>query len=167
MKKHFPDSIWHILIGMILIIKLQSCSTDKCSDVSCQNGGTCSDGSCNCSTGYEGSNCQTRASTKFQGSYIGSDDCDPYIDAVDIAGYSSTPSEISIDYFNNSSGEIELHLSGKVSGSSILIQPQNVVIGGTSVTYSGSGSLTGNTLYLQISENDNGNYTECNFTGNK
>lgn len=37
-----------------------SCATDKCKDVSCLNGGTCSDGVCKCPSGYTGSNCEKR-----------------------------------------------------------------------------------------------------------
>lgn len=33
--------------------------TDPCAGVTCLNGGTCVNGSCNCTTGYTGSNCGT------------------------------------------------------------------------------------------------------------
>ena len=39
---------------------LFSCSSDKCKDVSCQNGGKCVDGTCECATGFSGKNCETK-----------------------------------------------------------------------------------------------------------
>lgn len=33
--------------------------TESCADVSCQNGGTCSDGTCSCPTGFTGELCET------------------------------------------------------------------------------------------------------------
>jgi len=44
-----------------------SCKEDKCKDVTCNNGGTCIDGTCECATGYEGTTCDTEARTKFTG----------------------------------------------------------------------------------------------------
>lgn len=44
-----------------------SCKEDKCKDVTCNNGGTCIDGSCECATGYEGTKCETAANLKWAG----------------------------------------------------------------------------------------------------
>ena len=35
-----------------------ACKKDKCKDITCQNGGTCSDGVCNCPANYSGSKCE-------------------------------------------------------------------------------------------------------------
>lgn len=43
--------------------KKSSSSVDACSTVSCQNGGTCSNGICICPTGYTGTTCQNKATT--------------------------------------------------------------------------------------------------------
>ena len=50
-----------------------SCTKDECKDVVCQNGGTCSEGTCTCSTGYEGTNCETASRTKFIKTWTASD----------------------------------------------------------------------------------------------
>ena len=50
-----------------------SCSKDACKDVTCQNGGTCSDGTCVCPTGYEGTSCETMSRTKFTKSWSATD----------------------------------------------------------------------------------------------
>ncbi len=47
------------------VVYLNSCTTDKCKNVTCNNGGTCTDGTCNCTTGYEDATCSTEMRTKF------------------------------------------------------------------------------------------------------
>lgn len=44
---------------------ITSCNQDKCKDVVCANGGTCTDGSCKCASGYEGTLCDTKSNLKF------------------------------------------------------------------------------------------------------
>lgn len=41
------------------------CSEDKCKNVSCQNGGACVDGTCNCVNGFKGDRCQTAPTCKL------------------------------------------------------------------------------------------------------
>lgn len=50
---------------------LFSCS-DPCDDVDCGTNGTCDDGTCLCSDGYEGMNCETETRAKYLGTYTGS-----------------------------------------------------------------------------------------------
>jgi len=61
-----------LTVGAFGVVTYTACSKDDCKDVVCQNGGTCSGGSCTCPTGYEGTNCQTKS---FIGSWKGSDVC--------------------------------------------------------------------------------------------
>src|SRR4051812_28730932 len=83
-------SIKHIALGALLTISAfcavlyTSCNKDKCKDVTCQNGGTCSDGNCTCVTGYEGTNCETKSRDKFVGTYAGSEICSVGTDAYSI-----------------------------------------------------------------------------------
>jgi hypothetical protein len=48
-----------------------SCTKDECKDVVCQNGGTCSEGTCTCPTGVGGTNCETIYRTTYVNTYIG------------------------------------------------------------------------------------------------
>ena len=43
-----------------------SCNKDRCSNVACQNGGTCVNGYCSCPTGYEGDHCEIGVTTTIQ-----------------------------------------------------------------------------------------------------
>ncbi len=50
-----------LTITVFFSVGYLSCVTkDKCADVSCQNGGVCSDGSCTCPSGYTGTHCETQ-----------------------------------------------------------------------------------------------------------
>lgn len=42
-----------------LLVLFASCKNDSCNTVSCQNGGLCSQGKCQCITPYGGLNCET------------------------------------------------------------------------------------------------------------
>ena len=55
------------------VIYSSSCNKDKCKDVTCQNGGTCSGGTCTCLVGYEGTNCETKSRDKFIKTWTASD----------------------------------------------------------------------------------------------
>jgi len=63
--------IKNILVASILTMSaftatiMTSCNPDACKDVICSNGGTCTDGSCSCPSGYEGASCETLSSAKF------------------------------------------------------------------------------------------------------
>lgn len=47
--------MFFLVVGLFSVY---GCTKDKCETVKCVNGGTCSDGSCNCPQGYLGSNCE-------------------------------------------------------------------------------------------------------------
>ena len=65
-----------LTFGAFALTTYTSCTKkDKCEDVTCQNGGSCVNGSCNCPEGWEGNNCQTASSAKFKGFYQATDDC--------------------------------------------------------------------------------------------
>jgi hypothetical protein len=60
-----------LLVAAFMTTTITSCG-DNCKDVDCGNG-TCLDGTCECGDGYEGTNCEAEWTTKFLGSYLGSD----------------------------------------------------------------------------------------------
>jgi hypothetical protein len=67
--------IKNILVASILTMSaftatiMTSCNPDACKDVICSNGGTCTDGSCTCPSGYEGPSCETLSKTKMIANY--------------------------------------------------------------------------------------------------
>lgn len=54
-----------LTLGAFGAVTYTACNKDECKDVTCQNGGTCSDGKCNCPSGFEGSNCETQSRNRF------------------------------------------------------------------------------------------------------
>lgn len=58
-----------LCIGAFTTVTYVACNSDKCKDTVCQNGGICADGNCSCSTGYEGTLCETKVNAKYVGTY--------------------------------------------------------------------------------------------------
>lgn len=56
-----------VLCGILFAAVHFSCNPDKCKAIACAYGGTCSEGSCKCLPGYEGTNCETITRKKFVG----------------------------------------------------------------------------------------------------
>lgn len=48
-----------LLVLSIVAFVFSGCKKDPCEGVVCSNGGTCSSGTCSCTTGYTGSSCQS------------------------------------------------------------------------------------------------------------
>jgi len=73
--------------GISTAVLYTSCEKDTCADLKCRNGGSCAEGFCRCPSGYEGTECEQQAATKFLGRYIGHYSCPdnpPILDTVDI-----------------------------------------------------------------------------------
>ncbi len=110
-------------LGAFALTTYTSCSkSDKnpCENVTCQNGGTCVNGSCNCPDGYEGNNCQTASSAKFKGFYAATDDCplgdregnDLKYDIV-ITASNSNPTSVTVQGLGNTDNILNATAAGK------------------------------------------------------
>jgi hypothetical protein len=64
--------------GIVTMLLVSSCEKDPCTELSCRNGGTCSDGYCQCPTGYEGAECDITSASRFVGKYAGSLRCNNF-----------------------------------------------------------------------------------------
>jgi hypothetical protein len=60
-----------LTVGAFAATFVTSCTKDACKDITCLNGGNCTDGTCTCPLGYEGTTCATMSKTKYLGSYKG------------------------------------------------------------------------------------------------
>ena len=72
MKNLFSKSAFTML-ALSTALFFSSCK-DECKDVTCNNGGVCVEGACDCASGYEGTDCSTEIRAKFKGTWNVADD---------------------------------------------------------------------------------------------
>ncbi|MEM7655930.1 MAG: calcium-binding EGF-like domain-containing protein [Bacteroidota bacterium] len=54
---------------LLLLVVLVSACQDPCTQTTCENGGTCLEGNCQCEVGYEGNNCELEIRAPLLGHY--------------------------------------------------------------------------------------------------
>jgi hypothetical protein len=147
------------------------CAEDKCKKVECGTNGTCLEGLCNCTSGYEGDKCETMSSTKFVGLYNQKDavSCDSASYTVAIT-LSSIPTKVLVNNFGGSGTANTL--SGTAAGSKITIDAgQTVTIpnAGVWTVTSGTALLTGTTLAstFKLTKVGAAVVIDCSATGTK
>lgn len=153
-----------LTVGIFSTVLFTACNGDKCKDVVCNNGGTCSatDGSCMCAAGFEGGNCDTESRTKILGNYLlsGTDsDGGTYTNLVTtttVSGASKTK------FLINFGGSL-IFTCTMSSASSFTID--NVTI--ATISYSGSGTYVGTTLSLSFTGVDVNGTVVTTLSGNK
>lgn len=160
-------------VAAIAVAALFSSCADPCKDVTCLNGGECVEGDCACATGYEGTDCGTRATHKFAGSFTANETC-----TSGSYTYSTTVTESSTDItkitFSNlydfTTLGVTTAIYGTVSNSTTLTIPSQVVTSSTdSYTVSGSGSISSTgviTISLNVNDTTTGTSDTCTDTLN-
>lgn len=142
------------IIAALLLI-LTACKEDPCESVSCLNGSTCVEGICECREGYTGASCETFALEKFLGNYeVSYQGC--FVTSPDhrvaIGQASVGSADLQIidlgDYDCPSGGPITL--SAEPDGSTLNLPSQTFDCGLIQYTFSGSGTLAGDTLTLDF-----------------
>lgn len=128
-----------------------SCNTDPCKDVLCGDHGSCTEGVCNCETGYEKDAdglCNVESRAKFIGSFNADELCDTstYNYIVNVSNNST-----SITKFNIT----DLYLTGTsmvcdvdATGLAFTISNQTIATG---LTATGSGTINANTRVVTVS----------------
>ncbi len=140
---------------------------DPCENVSCLNGGTCNNGSCSCTAGYEGSNCGTEQRAKFVASYSVSENCNLTGNFNYTMTISNSATGVSAVVINNFYG-VGATVTGTVNGTSLTIASQLVNVGSQAFTFSGSGQVNGNILTLSYTVADGSGGSEtCTSTCTK
>ena len=153
-----------LALGTVLFFA--SCTKDECKDVTCDNGGVCTAGVCDCTTGYEGTNCETKMNAKFVASYNGADVC--------ASGSYTYTATIAASSTNIASGLIINNFGGfgssftaiaTVDGNNITIPSQTV--NGLAISGSGTINSAGTTLQLTYSADDGVDTDNCTSTWTK
>lgn len=136
-------------LAVIGMVTMNSCSKDPCADVTCNNGGICVDGTCDCADWYEGSSCNTEMRTKFYGTYQGTLTVAGSSNAIqtELSMYNGNVQRVWIDndfYFN---------ITGSTTGE---IPLQVINSGGTTFNITGNVNLNGNTVQMNMTWSSNG-----------
>ena len=74
-----------LFFSLSVTILYTACEKDPCNNVTCYNGGSCSSGTCRCPTGYENTQCQSKAVTRYLGKYGGFLTCNNGAQIIDSA----------------------------------------------------------------------------------
>jgi uncharacterized membrane protein len=151
------------------VVTYTSCKKDKCKDVTCQNGGTCSDGNCSCPTGYSGTLCETGSAAKFIGTWYG-DDCYGNPASMEFDAGGDGVSLILPSTIGDSSCVKNIAIRATANGNSLTFPSQHVIdlCGFNGGTLSGSGSISGLTLTVNLTAvADAGGTEHVCFTGTK
>ena len=157
------SSILPLLFGSLFLVA--GCKKDPCKDVDCLNGATCTDGTCICTTGYEGGDCGTESRAKFLSVYNVTESCPSgnFSYQSTISTSSAGADRVIVSNF----GGYGVSVSGTVSGSSLSIPNQQVDVQGTAATFSGSGQLSGNILTVTYTVSSGSNSETCTQTCTK
>lgn len=160
--------IRHIFITSMILVAAFAAVTyttgckKKCGSVTCQNTGACVNDTCSCTTGYEGTACETLWTTKYLGSYTCSQTCVPSVGTATwkstITAYTSNGSyTLSISNFGNQQISVVATVDG--IGNVTIIDGNGVA---------GSGTFANNVMQLHYTTNTNnvGGYN-CTLTMNK
>lgn len=99
--KFWKLSILSTLVLSVFVIFLfttTSCEKNACDNVTCFNGGSCNVGKCLCPVGYEGTQCENKATARFEGVYAGLTTCNNGAYLLDSAWIAADPAKINYVY---------------------------------------------------------------------
>jgi len=152
-----------VAVGAFTMVTYTACTKDECEDVVCNNGGTCVLGNCSCPTGYEGTNCETITRDKFLGTYNGNETCTVGSDTYTVT-LSTNSNDLKLT-FNN----LYNQTNPSISALCTIISTTEFTFSDTQngVTYSGTGTLNGNTLTVDYTVADAISSNSCKYIGVK
>ena len=145
---------------------LTSCKEDDpCEGVSCLNGGTCDNGTCDCDAGYEGTDCGTQMRTKFIATYSVTEACTSgsYTYVMSMASSASGVNKVVINNF----ADLGITATGTVNGKTLTIDNGTADVQGVTVSYQGSGQINGNILTLTYTYSGSFGSDSCTSTCTK
>ncbi len=132
-------------LAVLLIMLTSFGCRDKCQRLECVNG-SCVEGVCACSDGYEGGLCETPVSEKFDGTYAVDEDCTAGFDNYDlrIIPNASVPEQIRITGLWEKNDTI----TGTIDATGVSFNIERQSLGNVQVTGSGTSDPFGNSIAL-------------------
>lgn len=145
-----------LAVGAFTMVTYTACTKDECKDVVCNNGGTCVDGTCNCATYYEGTNCDNQVRAKYYNTYKGNgsdSDGDTYTNwGLKFYKVGDDVKSLGLDVLdNNNVSAVALNIT---LTSNTTFNVNQKVDGTTTFTGTGTISADGSTATLSLSVND-------------
>jgi len=147
-----------VTLGSFSAILYSSCSKDACKGVTCLNNGTCSGGNCTCPSGIGGNSCETVYRTLYAYSYVGNGTDNfggtytsnklTFTTGSDTTDYT----KMSMQWFDHAGASVvtlPITLSNNTSNGSNFSVVMTVV---DTFTYTGTGTISGNTVSLSLTE---------------
>lgn len=155
------------MVASLAFIGVTFNACDACKDVTCENGGTCVEGDCDCATGYEGTSCETEKRAKFISGYSVSEVCGPdnFSYPITVSASTTDVSKILISNFGSYGATVTATVDD--SGTSITIAEQTVAVTGGSLTVSGTGTISGDVLTINYNVADGTTTDNCTKTCTK
>lgn len=145
--------------------------TDECKDVDCGANGTCVTGTCECSAGYEGTNCGSKINAKFAGTYNLSETCSPsgaagpY--AVTVTASSASADGITFTGLWEEAGSVAAGVVSSTATSTFTVTKQAYSNGSYMIEGSGTLNTTTNTISISYKIYDSAGTTaldDCSAT---
>lgn len=164
-----------LTLSAFCAVLYSSCTKDECKDVTCQNGGVCSGGSCTCVTGVTGNRCETIYKDSYKNTYKGT--------GTDNTGGTYTNFRLVFSAPSSTTDFTTMTLQIQdASGGSVGVPIVNITLSGftssgatytitsttsAGFTYTGSGSISGSTASMNLIETPvgGGAATTYTFTG--
>jgi len=157
--------IKQIALGVFLTLSIfsaviySSCSKNECGAVTCLNKGVCVGGICKCTTGIYGTNCELIYSKKYEGIYKGLPPDDASSDTTNTLIFGTTSDTTNYNLMDvlwiDTTGNVVVNLSVELNnissaGANFNISPFTKDY----YTYTGMGSVNGNTASMRLTKTD-------------
>lgn len=84
-----------LFVALSLLVFFAGCNKDPCKGVTCQHGGICTEGTCNCPENYEGTNCAIEIRAKYIGTFSGNETCSPSGASANVVTVSPVAGDVS------------------------------------------------------------------------
>lgn len=126
---------------------------DKCKRLECVNG-SCVEGECACTSGFEGSLCESTVSEKFDASYTVDEDCTAGFDNYELTMVPNpgVPTEIRITGLWEKNDTI----TGTIDDTGLIITIERQALDNVEVTATATSDDSGNTIELDYQIYNNG-----------
>ncbi len=146
-------------------VTYMACKKDRCNNVACLNGGSCDNGNCVCTPGFEGNRCETLSRTKFITNFNGGDSCSYPTDSLGLHNYgvkfltiANNPTTMTMRNFLGNPDD---------SATCYLQSPDSFIFNGAnnSVTYRGYGKISNDSLYMKYHVQYDTIPFDCHYLG--